>query len=117
MTKTFANYADLANDIAFAICDRVAGVQYGRSSRSISTYATVETKMGEFKARISDHAATASCPGSIVAELMIADLGVTELYDDGEFDGVEVSDFWRAAEFIEAAVAKLNAIVAEAEKE
>lgn len=118
-TKTFSTYGDLTSEIADAICDRVSGARFGKSGRSISAYAAVDDAEGnECKARISDHDATASCDGRIVAELLIADLYVKEVNDDcGEFQHIETNHWWVAEEFIAAAAAKLNAITAEAEVE
>ena len=111
MTKTFKNYDDMVTEIMWAISDLVAGSDIGVSSRPISRYVIGTDEEGcECKARISDHDATASCSGKIVAELLIGELGIEEVTDEcGEFDHLEVSRWYVAEEFIETAVAALKA--------
>lgn len=111
MTKTFDTYTEMLGLIADEIMDRVPGSRYGRSERSMSTYVSVEGRDGEYKVRMSDHSAKASCGGKIVAELMVGDLLVEEIYDDcGEFESIEAGNWAVAEAFIETAVSALSKV-------
>lgn len=115
MTKTYASYDILTDEIMLAIKERVAGSEIGVSSRSVSRYVEVniEDDEGDIietrRVRVSDHDATASCGGGIVYEIDIRNFGIEEVTDEfGEFDGIEVGHDWKIADAIDAAVKALT---------
>lgn len=108
----FSSYSDLTDHIMDAILDDVEGSRLGVSSRSVSRYVTVGNDDGEeFRVRISDHDATASCGGGIIYEIDIRALSIEEITDDfGDFDGIEISNDYLIDEWVEEAVRKLNEV-------
>ncbi len=76
------------------------------SERSVSRYVERDDR----RVRISDHGATASCGGGIVYEIDIRDLFLTEVADEfDEFDHIETEHDYKIGEWIDAAVAALEA--------